>query len=248
MGYPKDFIELLNRLKKCTADGIDDSFIIGSGNPDSKILFVGREPSDDAKNTNTLVHYLENYKKGVTDDWTRVRNNDEDDKFWKKSQSCWSRYQALCDYIYPEKKRNRKEIYDFEEMVFCTEMNGSWSEKTKDAPRDTLETRKNIFFRDPYFDRFNVIVLACGNYIKNSSNEPTEREIDNIFHVTFGKEYYYSLNNKFWTHYNSEKTRLVIHTRNLSNGVSNKMLDEMGQLIRNFIDTKKRVSLYSSLP
>ena len=245
MGYPKDFIELLNRLNRCKAADIDDSFIIGSGNPDSILLFVGREPSGDAFNTNTLGHYLDNCNKGVTDEWTRFREKDEqrnlvDEKsFWNKPQSCWNRYQALCDYIYPEKKKNRKDIYDFEEMVFCTEMNGSWSEKTKDAPRDTLETRKNIFFRDPYFDRFKVIVLACGNYIKNSSNEPTEREIDNIFHVTFGKEYYYSLNNKFWTHYNPEKTRLVIHTRNLSNGVSNKMLFEMGQLIRNFINTKK---------
>ncbi|WP_175513940.1 hypothetical protein [Flavobacterium degerlachei] len=38
----------------------------------------------------------------------------------------------------------------------------------------------------------------------------------------------------FWTHYNSDKTKLVIHTRQLSANVSNDLLKEIANEIRNF--------------
>lgn len=240
MDYPKDFIELLNR---CKANGFDDNFIIGSGNPDSRILFVGREPSGDALYTNTLGHYLENYKKGITDRWTRYRSQEIveqgiEPSYWNNGQTVWYNYQKLFDNIYPEKEKDRKQIFDFEEEVFCTEMNGSWSKRTKDASTETIDIRKQVFFRDPYFNRFKVIVLACGNRINNSSNNPSKREIDSIFNVSFDKEFNYSRNNKYWTHYNSDRTLLVIHTRNLSAGVNPTMLKDMGDMIRSFIDSQ----------
>lgn len=247
MGYPNDFIEMLER---CSKKGYVDKFIIGGGNPDSNILFVGKEPTDDAEGYNTLEHYREKIKNGKVDNWTRCRVQEEDyfkekgkelPNYWNKTQSLWSRYQTLCDYIYPERKKNRKEIFDFEEIVFCSEMNGSPSKNTATASKGTINSRKS-FFKDPYFSRFKVILLACGNYINNNSSNPEEREIDNIFDVEFATNErpnpreYGTKANRFWIHYNKSKTRLVIHTRNLSNGVPNKMLKDMGLLIREFLD------------
>lgn len=238
MGYPNDFIELLNR---CNVNGFDPSFIIGSGNPDSKILFISKEPSGKAYGSNTLSHYMNNIKDGNTDKWTRYRKQEileqgKEPSYWSYSQTVWSRYQTLCDYIFPEMARNRNEIFDFEEFVFCSEMNGSPSKRTNDAPKDKIPERKE-FFKDPYFNRFRVVLLACGDYIKNTSDKPEEREIDNIFHVEFDKRFDFG---KIWftTHYNKpENTRLVIHTRNLCSGIPNLMLEKMGKMIRTFLDS-----------
>lgn len=242
MGYPKDFIEMLNR---CKEQGYKPDFIIGGGNPDSKILFVGKEPTDNAEGYNNLRHYWENLAKGEVDNWTRHRDQEEIyfkergkelPNYWNKTQSLWSRYQTLCDYIFPEMERNRNEIFDFEEFVFCSEMNGSPSKRTNDAPKDKIPERKE-FFKDPYFNRFRVVLLACGDYIKNTSDKPEEREIDNIFHVEFDERFDFG---KIWftTHYNKpENTRLVIHTRNLCSGIPNLMLEKMGKMIRTFLDS-----------
>ena len=241
MGYPNDFIEMLER---CSKKGYDDKFIIGGGNPNSNILFVGQEPTGDAEDMNTLRHYLENHKKGIVDKWTRYRVEEEKyfkdqgkevPPYWTNKQTLWGCYQTLCDIIFEEKNKNRKEVFDFEELVFCSEMNGSPSKRTREANKESIEKRKQ-FFMDPYFKRFNVIVLACGNYISNVSDNPEEREIDNIFNVRFF-ERHGKPRNYFWTHYNDDKTRLVIHTRNLSADISRDMLSEMGNLICGFLKT-----------
>ena len=78
-----------------------------------------------------------------------------------------------CFYL-PE----RSEEFDFENFVYCTEMNNSHSKRTSDADKSTIDWRKKLFFKDPYFKDFSVIVLACSNYISGP-------EIEEIFDVTF---------------------------------------------------------------
>lgn len=236
--YNDDFKTLLFNCRHVY--GFGDNFIIGSGNPSSRILFVGKEPTGDACKSNTLLHYENNLRDGIIDVWRRVRIQEIHDQgkiptYWNCAQTLWSRYQKLYDYIFPEKIGNRKEVFDFEEFVFCSELNGTPSKKTHDANTSKIHERKR-FFRDPFFNRFAVIVLACGEYISNQSTNPEEREIDNIFKVSFesqkGRGRYL-----YWAHYNSNRTRLVIHTRNLSNGIPNSMLEDMGRLIRSFLKT-----------
>ena len=60
-------------------------------------------------------------------------------------------------------------------------------------------------------------------------------EIEEIFNVKFDKQ----IGNEkqlFWTHYNADKTKLVIHTRQLSTNVSDKLLIEIANEIRNFLN------------
>lgn len=236
--FPSDFESLLER---CKEKGFDDDFIIGSGNPDSEILFIGREPSGDAHKTNTLKHYID-ICDGVLpkDAWTRKKSeeckpNMEIPNYWLYGKTLWAQYQKLCDIIFDEHQKDRKEIIDFEEHVFCSEMNGSPSPRTGQANKESIPFRKENFFTDSFFDRFPVVLLACGNYIQNHSQIPEEREIDSIFHVSFSSERVYGTRNKMWVHYNEDHTRLVIHTRNLCSDVSTALIEGIGTEIRSFL-------------
>jgi hypothetical protein len=237
--FKKDFLALLNRCKN--QYGFPDDFIVGSGNPASDVLLVGREPSNDALLTNTLGHYLDAAQGLVKDSWTHIKREEynsstkQGPSHWRSGKALWAQYQKLCDIIYPEFKKDRREIIDFEEHVFCSEMNGSPSPRTGKANTEFLAIRKELFFTDPFFDRFPVIVLACGDYIHNTSPNPEEREIDRIFHVSFFEEKRYGNRNAFWLHYNEDRTRLVIHTRNLCSDVSKGLIEGIGEEVHQFL-------------
>ncbi|MBV7282869.1 hypothetical protein, partial [Corynebacterium sp. TAE3-ERU30] len=66
------------------------------------------------------------------------------------------------------------------------------------------------------------------DYIKNNDKV---REIDDVFGVKFYKEKIYTEKNKFFLHYNDDKTKLVIHTRQLSSNVKNDLLEDMAKII-----------------
>lgn len=232
--YENDFLALLNRCKHHY--GFPDDFIIGSGNPASEVLLIGREPSGDAYKSNTLRHYIDVANGKEQDSWTHIKREEYNlVKHWRSGKSLWAQYQKLCDIIYPFYKKDRREIIDFEKYVFCSEMNGGPSPLTREAKRDTLPIRKRLYFTDPFFDRFPVIILACGNYIKNSSLKPEEREIDRIFHVSFYEERKCGEKNAFWIHYNENRTRLVIHTRNLCADVSKELINNIGEEVKEFL-------------
>ncbi len=233
--YNEDFIEFVGRCRREYRFG--DRFIIGGGNPASRILFLGREPSGDARESNTLAHYEKNISLGVVDPWTRHREAEPGEVYWKRKGACWAVYQRLTDYIFPEDSKDRSEVFDFEERVFCSEMNGSPSPRTRRADTRSLDERKDVFFRDPFFDRFSVIVLACGNYIRNTEGN---REIDDIFKVSYdqcfgNRESHF----QYWTHYSADRRRLVVHTRNLSGDIDEEVLEELGKRIRAFLDSLK---------
>lgn len=87
------------------------------------------------------------------------------------------------------------------------------------------------FEKSKFIQDFSVIILACGGYIKNDDKV---REIDNTFHVEFCKEYgSKESKNRFWTHIDKKDPRkLVIHTRQFSNGISKDLIKEMASVIR----------------
>lgn len=112
-----------------------------------------------------------------------------------------------------------------------TEINNSPSKHTKYANKSGISSRKEFFKENDFIRNFQVIVLACSNYIIGD-------EIKDIFNVSFDKQIG---NGKqlFWTHYNTDKTKLVIHTRQLSTNVSNNLLMEIANEIRHFTNLGK---------
>ncbi len=211
---------------------------IGTGNPNSKILIVGKEGA------------CENPPEGeicFAKHWLPKIENNESISFKKfynpplREGETWNKYQKLHDYIFSEfkEKRENNEI-NFEERIFTTEMNTNRSKRAKDAPKVGMQERKYTFFKESEFiQQFPVIILACGDYLKNNDKKT---EIEDIFGVTFkpdGRKYPKEETpnrQAFWTHYNPDKTKLVIHTRQLSSNVSNELLFEMANVIKEHLN------------
>lgn len=145
-----------------------------------------------------------------------------------KEGHTWNKYQKLHDLIFLNDLSHVKEKeIDFHNNFFLTEMNSSPSKFTKDADKSGIPNRKIFFKENDFFQNFPIVILACSNYIVGN-------EIEDIFNVRFKKQFGVE-KQLFWTHYNSSKTKLVIHTRQLSANVSDYLLIEISKEVRNFI-------------
>lgn len=98
-----------------------------------------------------------------------------------------------------------------------------------------MQKRKEEFFKNSEFiQHFPVVILACGPYIENHN----KKEIDTIFNVSFDKEYKSDESTNaqsFWLHYNANKSKIVLHTRQLSANVKNTLLKKMADVIKEFL-------------
>ena len=239
MDREKLFKEFLEECKK-------NNQICGAGNPYAQILLVGQEHRSDKpiESEKEWQDYLdENYRYCETNNpWIIT---DENSDLWRKYQNStptWSSYQHLIEEVFRErKKRVLQEDKDFEFDAFTTELNNeakpSSRVKGKDERkklRERIEARLEVFKNSDYIKSFPVIILACGGYI---INDDKVREIDNTFHVTFSERFNFSKGNWFCTHYDDKNPNcLVIHTRQLSNGVSYEMIDKkMAPIIRDHL-------------
>ncbi|MDX9848387.1 MAG: hypothetical protein RBT74_15500 [Tenuifilaceae bacterium] len=230
-------MEYKTSFKTFVKEGVEKGFFIGTGNPNSKILLIGKESAIDKSNNDCQNWYFKNAKEWEThieksttecfsyyvDEKNCLRKN------WGKNT--WSKYQLLSNSIW--NKETEKYSIDFLESIFTTEINDSPAKKTSLANKSGIDERKLLFKNSAFIQEFPVIVLACSNYIKNNNEL---REIDEIFNVTYdGDEkgkYWFNKGNWFFTHHNFENSKLVIHTRQLSADVNNSMLEKMGEVIR----------------
>jgi hypothetical protein len=233
----KDFVD--ESIKSDKSDKVKNRFV-GTGNPNSQILLVGKESASiDGDKThkkwydNNANDWKEHIIKGTS------QNNsydvDENHDFRKRKswgKNTWSKYQKLKYEIYQEEIKPNH--IDFLEKTFTTEINDAPSKTTQNADKSTLNERKKIFEQSAFIQSFPVVVLACSDYIKNNDEI---REIDSIFKVKYedSESKVYSPYNWFFTHYNDERSKLVIHTRQLSANVKNELLKDMGSTIRKFM-------------
>lgn len=226
--YNQEFNELLNN--------IEDHEYVGLGNPNSNILFVGQESAidmginDDFQKLKEKLKAIDGSKSNwITDKFDYSHNPTE----LKKLSDTWQNYQQLYNNIFTKKRQNN--FATFLKEVFTTEMStlpAKTNDKAKKNPffKEELERRKENFFATDFIQNFPVILLACSNYILNNEKK---REIDHIFRVEFNGEFKeYSRGNWFFSHYNADKTKLVIHTRQLSANVNNDLLTDIGTKIR----------------
>ncbi len=229
MIYPEHFKKLIESMQ-------DDNYV-GIGNPNAKILIVGREGATE-EDADTIKRRGE---VSFADSWREKIKNNEPVEFRETRERAlpeghtWTKYQKLHDYIFDEHNLGKaKNETDFFKNFFVTEMNINRAKRTAGVSTNGMQERKNTFFRTEFIQQFPVTILACGNYIKNND---TTREIDDIFGVLFDRKYPNELtanNYSFWTHYNPCKTKLVIHTRQLSTDVPNSLLVEMANVINGF--------------
>lgn len=217
--YKQVFLDLVD--KELSSNKNDAEKYIGTGNPNAKILFVGKERS-----------YSD--VQGYAQWWKNIITQKQESPFPyhkvhipKKAGHTWRKYQSLYEYIYPEHTDKH-----FENVIFTTEVNINSSAQTHNAKKDGMSQRKETFFHSNFIQEFSVVVLACGwDYI-------TPKECYEIFKVNWkdnNPSKKINASNSFYTHYNEDKSKLVIHTRQLSGSVSNELLEEMGKVIREFL-------------
>jgi len=221
-------------FKQLVKKSADNNVYIGTGNPNSKILFVGKERSGEDE-------YCKQF--GYAKWWLDELNKSDHfkltfDKNWlfekgKKEGWMWRKYQKIYENFCPQ---NEKDIH-FENKVFTTEMNIHPSKESRDAPKTGLQERKNTFFKSHFIQQFSVVILSVGPYGRNGYFE-NPQEFYELFDVTWKPMNPYNNTKRQWyfTHYNSDRTKLVIHTRNLSGDVSDDLLKEIGNVIKVFIN------------
>lgn len=225
-------------FKKFVSEGVKNNFYVGTGNPNAQILFVGKESAIAPDN----LEGQEQYKRNSADWHNHIENNTCEvlsypvpkDHVFRKTKSwgknTWSKYQKLANLIFEKKER----LYhiDFLENVFTTEINDAPSRKTGTADKSRLNERKILLKESTFIQNFPVVVLACSDYIRNNEHQ---REIEEVFSVKYKDEYpkkVYNKTNWFFSHYNEDGTKLVIHTRQLSANVKADLLNDMGAVIR----------------
>lgn len=233
-------------FKKLVAACLATNSYVGIGNPNAKILFVGKEAAIDHKEVEKTGYVTNAEEWQEIIDTSRVNHlsipNVPKGDYLRKAGVTWRKYQLLHDAIFQEDPHRNGEglSIDFMRHIFTTEMNDAPHKTTHEAQkkedfRANLKARRESFFSQQFIQDFPVIVLACSNYIRNHGEH---REINDTFGVAFTEQRDIpGTNQRFWIHHSSDPKRpkLVIHCRQLSGAVHNDFLQEMGSVIRDYL-------------
>ena len=224
--YPQSFLDLLK----------SEHDYIGQGNPNSKILIVGREHgfSDEHQCSLEIWRNKEQWKQiaqGVPfseEDYsprTCFAGRGQEFRLDVKSKSggtspTWYIYQmivnALCPHEMPQGER--APLLDFFNYSFITEFstasrpnNNNPTEEEIAATRRSIEKRTPLLSSD-FYRSFPIVILACGTYF-----DDYKIDIEKIFDVKWlaptkliqldnGKNIWLNL------HYSEDRKRIVIQT------------------------------------
>lgn len=236
-------MEYNDNFKKLIEIALENNQYIGLGDPNAKILFIGKEAGLDPENKENKKFYLSNALAWKAN--SDIFNNSyfpETDSPLRNYNHTWQKFQKLHDSILQKDSPLKYEI-TFVENVFTTELSNMPYKNTKGAKKQSdfkqnLNERKAVFLNSDFFKKFPIVVIFAKDklYIQNIGEGAT-REIDNIFDVVFIRKNNSQIpNNDFWIHHSKDKTepRLIIHTRQLTNGAPKELIDDIGEEIRNF--------------
>lgn len=240
--FTKNFIILVDfafqKSKEFYSDTLNinkpNPFFVGFGNPNSKILILGKEKGFDASNSKQLKYEsIEN-----PNEWNAYIINKIDlnkTKFYisefyinayrpyfgkMKGGHTWNKYHTLLRNIYPQIQKNENEFLDY---VFISEINFQPSRLSKIKSfnsADRIELLKN-----DYFKSFDVIICACADYLTNY-------QIEEIFDVKF--EQNFSNPKEKLMIYTNEK-RVLINTRQLSMNIKNDYLLRISDICKKYL-------------
>lgn len=232
MNFPKEFLSI-----------IESNQYVGIGNPNAKILFIGKEAglpigSKDHHGSANSWKKGNNYSLRFTPD-------SKENKDLRNYRHTWQKYQKLFELIennlkIQQTKNNEYEI-NFVENVFTTELSNLSAPTTIEAKklegfREHLKKRKEEFWKSDFIKSFPIVVIAASD---NNYIETYQGEICELFEVEFIKEIKCNEREKIWVHHSKKEQnkplKLVIHTRQLTNGASNKLIEKIAELISDFV-------------
>lgn len=214
----------------------------GLGNPESKILFVGKEAG---------IEIGEELKHGTGISWKKNGNiysrRFPPDKKLRDGKHTWQKYQKLFELISKKAnihtidKTDRYEI-SFVEYLFTTELSNLNAKSSRDAKKHInfgveLKKRKELFWKSEFIDKFDIVVIFASD---NQYIETFDGEVQELFKVRYIGKDNFGKSQNIWIHYSDDERnrdipKLVIHTRQLTNGCSNKVIEKIAELVSEHI-------------
>lgn len=241
MTYKKEFKDLIAHSYRATEKFYlenpkteSNPFYVGFGNPNAKILLIGKEKAIGSENTEALKYESrknpiewEYYVRNLTS-YNRKRFWDEA-KFYlnsfypyektNKGGDTWAKYESLVNRIL-EKKRIKHNVF-FEES-FLTEVNYKPSKRSKIKKFEDEERKE--FLKSSFYKSFKITILACADYLK-------KEEIEEIFDVKFTANL--SDGHKMVVYKNED--RILVNTRQLSTSVPNLYLQKIAEEVKSYL-------------
>ncbi len=221
---------------------IEEKQYIGLGNPDAKILFIGKEAGAEFE-TNIFHGGVKSWKEKEFD---YSKKYIPEKKKLRNLNHTWQRYQKLYDCIISnleiKKEFEKKDKYEinFVENVFTTELSNLHAPNTKVAKEQEnfekeLKIRKNEYFQSDFIKQFPIIIIFASDkkYIETYSGE-----VCKLFNVKFEKIHNETAKDKIWIHSeieNEKNPRILIHTRQLTNRITEELIPNICDLIVAFI-------------
>lgn len=230
MDYSKEFKDLI----ACTKDTED---FIGYGNPNAKILIIGKEEGFDIKKEENNIIYNQ-ASKGNWKGWEEVIGNPsitpDSIPVWKDSgkfcplypwkgddlpKGTWTNYQELINRLYPEADAGK--MTTFHQYAFITEFNDlpSKTSKRKDSKvQERITHRCENVLNHPFYKSFPIVIAACGHYVRDYNINL--EELFNQKHIEFKP-----VKKSAWLNIHKKDNRILIHTRQLSNSFSPELIN-----------------------
>ncbi|WP_426095173.1 hypothetical protein [Flavobacterium sp. DSR2-3-3] len=242
------FKNFLSDLKN-TPNSIDEYKYIGTGNPYSSTLIIGKEAAISIESEQYEIEIVDNFNY-----WNNLEEYNSDNiiernfekysalypykgqilkkdnrKNWGTSKT-WMNYQKLINFIYNNPQNS---LINFHEKSFITEVNSTPSKVTANASTESISFRKKHILTSDFFQSFPIVIISGVGYFEASEQN---NEIEQIFNVTFTEKIYADKEKKtqpYWIHWNKEKTKIVINTYQLSIGIADVLLCEIAKVIQN---------------
>ena len=147
---------------------VENTFI-GFGNPESKILIIGKECSGDGCDYHRNLAQWKECKDYMShpamvgtcnQKFKRNRNGNGG------TSPTWLYYQSLVDRIRDKDTKSKEDNLDFLNYCFTTELHDKPSKQSEPYPekKNKIQERIERLFSHDYWRTFDVIIVAAGNY------------------------------------------------------------------------------------
>lgn len=239
MEYSKSFIQLINEVK-------NDEYI-GFGNPNSKILFIGKECALDL----TKIEDKDVYDKSNNTNWSHWNQNINDNSItpesipiWKEANEfnplfpykgdslpsgngTWNNYSKIISLLYPNMIDNDRPFHQFSFLTEFNDLVSKYSKHSEDVKKAINRRCTNVLSK-PFFRQFPITIVGCGHYVPEYNIN-----LENVFNQKWeGITVHISKNE--WINIHRTENRILIHTRQLSM-CSNKLIKTIVDLCRQYI-------------
>lgn len=223
--------DLKNVLEYC----INGKLFLGEGTSTSQLLIIGKESgwNDKMPKSNSIKNILLQEKKSTEHNLKCWQNNNYKGcldqlkadalQDWPNSPT-WRNYQVLVERIIGKKVGK----YDFLDYCFISELSqinlpNSNHLGINDLTRESVKKRE-LLFKQNFFQKFPIIIMPCGHYPRDF-----DFSIEDIFDVKWtGETTVLSKGNWYNVHYGKDK--ILIHTRQVSMGVTKQLILEIADL------------------